>query len=286
MSTTDPLMEVRDLEKHFPLTRGIVLARRAGAVKAVDGVSFDVLRGETLGIVGETGCGKSTTARLMMRLLEPTAGTVRFEGEDITRLRGAQAEGGPARAADGLPGSLLLAEPAQDGRLDRRRAVRDPRPAQRSRGAPRAGDGVDGPGRVEPRALQPLPARVLRRPAPADRRRARARARPEAADRRRAGLRARRLDPGAGAEPAARAPARDGPDARADLPRPLGRAAHVRSRRGDVRGQDRRARRERGAVQRTVAPVYPGTARGGARVARRDRRRDPAPARDRRTITG
>ena len=88
MSTTGSLMEVRDLEKHFSPTRGVVLARRAGAVKAVDGVSFDVRRGETLGIVGETGCGKSTTARLMMRLLEPTAGTVRFEGEDITRLRG------------------------------------------------------------------------------------------------------------------------------------------------------------------------------------------------------
>jgi ABC-type oligopeptide transport system ATPase subunit len=82
------LMEVRDLEKHFPLTRGIVLRRTVGAVKAVDRVSFEVIRGETLGIVGETGCGKSTTARLMMRLLEPTAGTVRFEGEDITHLKG------------------------------------------------------------------------------------------------------------------------------------------------------------------------------------------------------
>jgi ABC-type oligopeptide transport system ATPase subunit len=88
VSTAGPLMEVRDLEKHFPLTRGIVLARRAGAVKAVDGVSFEVIKGETLGIVGETGCGKSTTARLMMRLLEPTAGTVRFEGNDITHLKG------------------------------------------------------------------------------------------------------------------------------------------------------------------------------------------------------
>jgi ABC-type oligopeptide transport system ATPase subunit len=88
VSTTGPLMEVRDLEKRFPLKRGIVLARRAGAVKAVDGVSFEVIKGETLGIVGETGCGKSTTARLMMRLLEPTAGTVRFEGEDITHLKG------------------------------------------------------------------------------------------------------------------------------------------------------------------------------------------------------
>src|SRR5688500_2187003 len=88
MSTKgDPLVEVRDLVKHFPLTRGIVFQRKVGAVHAVDGVSFDVLRGETLGIVGETGCGKTTTARLMMRLLEPTSGTIRFEGEDVTHLR-------------------------------------------------------------------------------------------------------------------------------------------------------------------------------------------------------
>ncbi len=90
MSATEPLMEVEDLEKHFPLTRGIVVRRKVGAVKAVDGVSFGVMTGETLGIVGETGSGKSTTARLMMRLLEPTGGTVRFEGSDITRLRGAK----------------------------------------------------------------------------------------------------------------------------------------------------------------------------------------------------
>jgi ABC-type oligopeptide transport system ATPase subunit len=81
-------MEVKDLEKHFPLTRGVLLRRKVGAVKAVDGVSFAVMKGETLGIVGETGSGKSTTARLMMRLIEPTAGTVRFEGEDISHLKG------------------------------------------------------------------------------------------------------------------------------------------------------------------------------------------------------
>ena len=91
-------------------------------------MSFDVRRGETLGIVGETGCGKSTTARLIMRLLDATAGEVRFDGQDITHLKGAAAEGGQARDADDLPGPLLVAEPAQDGRLDRRRAVRHPRP--------------------------------------------------------------------------------------------------------------------------------------------------------------
>jgi ABC-type oligopeptide transport system ATPase subunit len=67
-------MEVRGLVKHFPITRGIVFQRRIGAVRAVDGLSFDLQRGETLGIVGETGCGKSTTARLIMRLLDVTAG--------------------------------------------------------------------------------------------------------------------------------------------------------------------------------------------------------------------
>jgi len=82
-----PLVEVRDLVKHFPITRGIVVQRQIGAVKAVDGVSFDVLRGETLGIVGETGCGKSTTARLLVRLLDPTSGSILFEGEDIAERK-------------------------------------------------------------------------------------------------------------------------------------------------------------------------------------------------------
>jgi len=83
---SEPLVEVRDLVKHFPITRGIIFQRQIGAVHAVDGVSFDVLRGETLGIVGETGCGKSTTARLMMRLLEPSSGTIRFDGQDISHI--------------------------------------------------------------------------------------------------------------------------------------------------------------------------------------------------------
>src|SRR5258708_23315021 len=85
----EALVEVRDLAKHFPITKGILFARQVGAVKAVDGVSFDVRRGETLGLVGETGCGKSTTARLVLRLLAPTAGQGRFDGQDITHLRGA-----------------------------------------------------------------------------------------------------------------------------------------------------------------------------------------------------
>jgi peptide/nickel transport system ATP-binding protein/oligopeptide transport system ATP-binding protein len=83
---SEALVEVRDLVKHFPITRGIIFQRQIGAVHAVDGVSFDVMRGETLGLVGETGCGKSTTARTVMRLLEPTSGTIRYDGRDISHL--------------------------------------------------------------------------------------------------------------------------------------------------------------------------------------------------------
>jgi oligopeptide/dipeptide ABC transporter ATP-binding protein len=83
----EPIMEVRDLVKHFPITSGF-FQRRTGAVQAVNGVSFDVMRGETLGLVGESGCGKSTTARLLLRLLDPTSGSVRYEGEEIATAKG------------------------------------------------------------------------------------------------------------------------------------------------------------------------------------------------------
>ncbi|MER7729461.1 dipeptide ABC transporter ATP-binding protein [Streptomyces erythrochromogenes] len=81
----EPLLKVTGLTKHFPITKGL-LRRQSGAVKAVDGLDFDVRRGETLGIVGESGCGKSTMGRLITRLLEPTGGTIQFEGKDITHL--------------------------------------------------------------------------------------------------------------------------------------------------------------------------------------------------------
>jgi oligopeptide transport system ATP-binding protein len=81
-----PLLEVRGLAMHFPISEGIVLSRKIGDVKAVDGVDFTINRGETLGLVGESGCGKTTTGRCILRLERPTAGQILFDGRDISHL--------------------------------------------------------------------------------------------------------------------------------------------------------------------------------------------------------
>jgi peptide/nickel transport system ATP-binding protein len=80
------LLEVTGLQKHFPVTRGAIFKRQVGAVKAVDGIDFSVRTGETLGLVGESGCGKTTTGRMLTRLIEPTGGKIVFEGKDITHV--------------------------------------------------------------------------------------------------------------------------------------------------------------------------------------------------------
>jgi oligopeptide transport system ATP-binding protein len=88
MTENGVLVQVRDLKMHFPITQGIVIQRKVGAIKAVDGVSFDIIQGETLGLVGESGCGKSTTGRAILQLYRPTGGEVYFEGQDLTQLKG------------------------------------------------------------------------------------------------------------------------------------------------------------------------------------------------------
>ncbi len=86
MGAGEDLLVVEDLVKHFPVTRGIVFQKQVASVRAVDGISFTVKQGETLGVVGESGCGKSTMARCLMRLLDPTSGHITFAGRDITHL--------------------------------------------------------------------------------------------------------------------------------------------------------------------------------------------------------
>ena len=164
--------------------------------------------GETLAVVGESGCGKSTLARCVLRLLTPTAGRIVFDGIDITDAIGTGASTARRNAA------MVFQDPF--GSLNPRRRVGSiiGEPFREARFSPdatkAARPGAVRPGRPEPRALQPLPARVLRRPATADRDRPGARAASEADRLRRAGLGARRLSPGADPEPARR-PSRSAP---------------------------------------------------------------------------
>ena len=113
-----PLLRVRELRKDFPVGRG--LWGRQSVVRAVADVSFDLAAGETLGIVGESGSGKTTLGRLVLRLIEPTAGRIEFDGDDLLALDPGRAAPPPARDAVGVPGSVRRARSAPARRRHRR----------------------------------------------------------------------------------------------------------------------------------------------------------------------
>ena len=267
--STDNLVELEHLTKRFAVKQG-VFARGKAEVHAVEDVSLNVRRGETLGIVGESGCGKSTTARLILRLLDPTAGTIRFDGQDISKLSARQLR--PLRREM----QMIFQDPYSS--LNPRKTV------GQIIGAPFEIHGVKGgkqrvqdlleTRRAQPGALQPLPTRVLGRPAAAHRSRASARALAEADRVRRAGLRPRRLDPGADSQPAANPAVRLQPDLRLHLARPVGDPADRRPDRRDVSRPRRRARGRRVDLREPEAPVHSCSALGSSSADRG--RRPPA----------
>ncbi|HRW06097.1 MAG TPA: dipeptide ABC transporter ATP-binding protein [Caldilineaceae bacterium] len=135
------LLDVQGLQMHFPITRGIIFQRQVGAIKAVDGVDFTLFRGETLGLVGESGCGKSTTGRAILQLHRPTAGKVIFEGKDLTQTQGEElrkmrrrmqmifqdpyASLNPRMTVGSIVGEPLEVHGIGSGRKDRQERVQD-----------------------------------------------------------------------------------------------------------------------------------------------------------------
>src|SRR3977135_3024249 len=103
MTEAIPVLQVDGLVKHFPARRGLIRRKIVGLVRAVEGVTFEIARGETLALVGESGCGKSTTGRLVLRLMDPTEGSVRFKGEEIAGLGKQELRRRPPRKQTNLP---------------------------------------------------------------------------------------------------------------------------------------------------------------------------------------
>ncbi len=156
----EALLEVQDLVKHFEIRGGLLGITRIGAVRAVDGVSFSVRKGETLGLVGESGCGKTTLGKVILRLIPATSGRVTVKERTLfdvptaaERKVGAKAgrpvrrgdEAGAPRPADRLPGPVRQPEPAHVGRGDRRRGTARARPHRQGDSA-RTSSGSCSPG--------------------------------------------------------------------------------------------------------------------------------------------
>ena len=240
MAKGDPLLEVEHLVKHFPIKSGILFDREVASVKAVDDVSLTLHEGETLGLVGESGCGKSTLCRTIIQLLEPTSGSVRYRGKELVGV--SRNDLRPVRREI----QMIFQDPYASLNPRKRvgQIIGDPIQLHGlAAGTQLRREVQQLMERVGPaaRALQPLSARVLGRPAAADRDRPRARAPAEADHRRRARLRARRLDPGADHQPARGPPGRVRPLLHLRRARSRRRAPCLRPDRRHVPRQDRGA---------------------------------------------
>src|SRR3989304_1285843 len=137
-SRDDVLVRVEDVKMYFPITAGVIFERTVANIKAVDGVSFDIHRGETLGLVGESGSGKTTIGRCILLLYKPTAGRIFFEGSDLTRLRagqGRRTRPPPPPRAFSFPAPLPPPPPREPRGQPQRGAAGDPPVGQ---GPPRA----------------------------------------------------------------------------------------------------------------------------------------------------
>ena len=254
------LLDVRDLAVSFPVHSG-VLRRTIGHVKAVDGVSFSIAKGQTMGLVGESGSGKSTTARLVLRLIEPSAGTIRLGELDVTSFGKTDLRRARARM------QIVFQDPYSS--LDPRSTIAE------TIGEPlEVHEGLHGRARdervrqllkdvgLDPRVLTRYPHRILRGPATADRCRPGTGARARAADMRRARELARCFYPVPGHQSARRAPGPPGFDVLIHCPRFVGGETHKRSHRRHVPGTYRRDRSGGACLHRAEASIYRSPAVG------------------------
>ncbi len=240
-AASPPLLRAENLVKHFPI-RQHLFGGQTAVVHAVDGVNFELRSGDTMALVGESGCGKSTVGRLVLRLLDATSGKVWFDGEDLMALPQ------PALRAKRRELQMIFQDPysSLNPRMTVEQTLAEPLALHglaRGRHRERAAELMDlvGPGAAVPAALS---ARVFRRPAAAHRHRPRAGG-GAAADRvRRAGVGAGRVDPGADRQPAAGPAAPPGPGLRLHRARPGGGQAHRLACGRDVPGAHRRVRRQ------------------------------------------